>query len=121
MTGREAAEYILINRHDESEIVIYIDGQRIPVYDIVYEMSGGELVVLPDCRQEDKGGSTMTLKDLVQNLIENDRTGDYYDREITVDEAAQFIGYLDDETIDAVSDEVTPEAFSAVWNEIVKG
>ena len=48
MTGREAANYILINRYDDAPLVIYIDGKAIQIYDICYEPSRKELVILPD-------------------------------------------------------------------------
>lgn len=48
MTGRDAAEYILINHYDDQELVIYQDGKRIPIRTIVSEPSGKELVILLD-------------------------------------------------------------------------
>ena len=52
MTGREAAEYILINHFDDSPLVIMIDGKEIPVLDICMEISGGSLTIIPDCMEE---------------------------------------------------------------------
>lgn len=48
MTGRDAAEYILLNRADDVELIINIDGKDIPVYDMVLEPSRTALVILPD-------------------------------------------------------------------------
>ena len=48
MTGRDAAEYILLNRADDVELIINIDGKDIPVYDMVLEPSRTALIILPD-------------------------------------------------------------------------
>lgn len=56
----------------------------------------------------------MTIRELAQNWIENDRDGEYSRRMITVDEAAQFIGWMEEKPED-----ITPEAFAAAWNDIV--
>ena len=52
MTGREAAEYILINRADDSPLVIYIDGQEVPISDICLEPGRNALVIIPDYRTD---------------------------------------------------------------------
>lgn len=52
MTGREAAMYILVNHYDDKPLVVYIDGKAVPVYDIDYEISKKELVILPDYTKE---------------------------------------------------------------------
>lgn len=54
MTGREAALYILANHYDDKPLVIYIDGKAVQVWDICYELSKRELVVLPDYRSNEK-------------------------------------------------------------------
>lgn len=48
MTGRDAANYILINYYDDSPLVIYLDGKRMQVMDILQEPAHGELVILLD-------------------------------------------------------------------------
>ena len=48
MTGREAAEYILINRADDTPLVIYLDGQEVQVHDICLEPDRKALVIFPD-------------------------------------------------------------------------
>ena len=48
MTGRDAAEYILLNRADDVKLIINIDGRDIPVYDMVLEPSRTALIILPD-------------------------------------------------------------------------
>jgi len=60
----------------------------------------------------------MTIKELAQNWLENDRTGDY-EREITLDEAATFVGYMDNDTFAELDEEITPEKFRDAWNEII--
>lgn len=57
----------------------------------------------------------MTAIELATNLIENDRTGDYCNRKITIEEARQFIEWMEcDEDLD-----VSPEELMEAWNEIV--
>ena len=51
MTGREAVNYILANWHDDCPLVIQMDGKTIDVFDIDYELSSGNLVVIPDMRE----------------------------------------------------------------------
>ena len=60
----------------------------------------------------------MTIKELAQNWIENDRTGDY-SREITEEEARTFIGYMDPDTLEALDEAITPEKLMLAWNEAV--
>ena len=62
--------------------------------------------------------NTMTIKELANNWIENDHTGDYC-RPITLDEAEQFIGWMDEDTIDSLDEDITPEKFMEAWNELV--
>ena len=52
MTGREAANYILINGYDDKPLVIYIEGKRLEIWDICYELGNKELVILPDYKFE---------------------------------------------------------------------
>lgn len=52
MTGREAANYILINHYDDKPLVVFIDGKPHEVYDIDYELISKALVILPDYREE---------------------------------------------------------------------
>lgn len=61
----------------------------------------------------------MTIKELAQNWIENDRTGDYYNREITIEEASDFVSMIDPEVVEETN--ATPEAFMEAWNSIVRG
>ena len=61
----------------------------------------------------------MTIKELALNWIENDRTGDYSGREITLEEATNFVGYMDNDTLDELDEEITPEKFRDAWNEII--
>ena len=61
----------------------------------------------------------MTIKELALNWIENDRTGDYCDRKITLEEATIFVGYMDNDTLDELDEEITPEKFRDAWNEII--
>lgn len=60
----------------------------------------------------------MTIKELAQNWMENDRTGDYAGRKITLQEAADFVGYMDQDVLENIDEPVTPEAFMEAWNEI---
>ena len=53
MTGREAATYILANAYEDKPLVVYIEGKEIPVYDICYELSRKQLVILPDYHTEE--------------------------------------------------------------------
>lgn len=52
MTGREAANYILVNHYDDAELVICVDGKLVDVFDIVLEPASGRLYVLADERKE---------------------------------------------------------------------
>lgn len=61
----------------------------------------------------------MTIKELAQNWIENDRTGDY-EREITLDEAAIFVGYMDSDYVSDLDEEITPEKFRDAWNDVIR-
>jgi hypothetical protein len=54
MTGRELAMYILANGYDNKPLVIYIDGKAVPIWDVCYELSRKELVILPDYTDERK-------------------------------------------------------------------
>lgn len=60
----------------------------------------------------------MTIKELAQNWMENDRTGDY-ERKITLEEAETFVGYMDQDTIDALDEPITAEKFMNAWNELI--
>ena len=60
----------------------------------------------------------MTIKELAQNWMENDRTGDY-ERKITLEEAKTFVGYMDQDTIDALDEQITAEKFMNAWNELI--
>lgn len=56
MTGRELAMYILANGYDNKPLVIYIDGKAVPIWDVCYELSRKELVILPDYQTDEKKG-----------------------------------------------------------------
>ena len=58
----------------------------------------------------------MTINELAMSWIENDRTGDY-ERQITLDEAATLVGWMDSDTIESLDEEITPEKFMEAWNE----
>ncbi len=58
----------------------------------------------------------MTIKELAINWLENDRTGDY-ERKITLEEAKTFVGYMNDDVLDSLDEQITPEKFMEVWNE----
>lgn len=60
----------------------------------------------------------MTIKELAQNWMENDRTGDY-ERKITLEEAETFVGYMDQDTVDALDEQITAEKFMNAWNELI--
>ena len=60
----------------------------------------------------------MTIKELAINWIDNDRTGDYC-RPITIDEAEQFIGWMDEDTIDSLDEDITPDKFMEAWNDCI--
>ena len=62
----------------------------------------------------------MTIRELAQNWLDNDRTGDY-NRKITTDEAETFIGYMDPDTFEAIDETITPEKFASAWNSIIDG
>ena len=68
---------------------------------------------IKDLIRKDKGGFTMTIKELAQNWIEN---ADTTPERITVDQAAEYIGWMDK---DSLPEGLTPEAFAAAWNDIV--
>ena len=55
MTGREAANYILLNHYDDAELVISAGGQQISVFDVVYEIGSRRLYVLADERNAEEG------------------------------------------------------------------
>jgi len=61
----------------------------------------------------------MTIKELAQNWMENDRTGDY-DRKITLEEAEMLVGYMDPDTLEDLDEEITPELFMAAWNDLIE-
>lgn len=63
----------------------------------------------------------MTIKELAQNWMENDRSGDWYNREMTEEDAERFIGYMDPETLEELDEVITPEAFAEAWNDLIKG
>ena len=58
----------------------------------------------------------MTIKELAINWLENDRTGDY-ERKITLEEAKTFVGYMDNDVLDSLDEQITPEKFMEAWNE----
>lgn len=60
----------------------------------------------------------MTIRELAQNWLENDRTGDY-SRKITLEEAANFVDSMDQDTLDELDEGITPELFMEAWNELV--
>ena len=60
----------------------------------------------------------MTIRELAQNWLENDSTGDYC-RKITLDEATNFVDSMDQDILDELDDGITPELFMEAWNELV--
>ena len=62
----------------------------------------------------------MTIKELAKNWMENDRTGDYYDRKITLEEAKTFVGYMDSDILDELDEQITPEKYMDAWNSLVE-
>lgn len=60
----------------------------------------------------------LTLEGLVRNWAENDSTGDYAGRKITLEEASDLVSYIDQETLDALGETITPERFMQIWNEV---
>ena len=63
----------------------------------------------------------MTIRELAQNWMENDTTGEYYDRKITLEEAETLVGYMDPDTLEDLDEEMTPEKFMAAWNDLIEG
>lgn len=63
-------------------------------------------------------GPALTLETLIRNWAENDSTGDFAGRKITLEEAADLVSYIDRDVLDALGEDVTPEQFMAVWNEV---
>lgn len=59
----------------------------------------------------------MTINELAQNLIDNDRSGDYRDRKVTLEEAKNFIDWMDPDA-DRPED-LTPETLADALNEII--
>lgn len=62
---------------------------------------------------------TMTIKELAQNWMENDRTGEYGGRKISIDEAETLIGYMDQDTISGLDEPITAEKFMNAWNDLI--
>lgn len=60
----------------------------------------------------------MTIMELAAAWTENDRTGDYAGRKISLEEAETLVGYMDPDVLEALSEPITPEAFMEAWNEI---
>ena len=52
MTGREAADYILVNHYDNAPLVIWIGGNEVAVRDICLEPGREHLVILLDFPEE---------------------------------------------------------------------
>ena len=52
MTGREAADYILINHYDDAPLVIWIGGNEVNVRDICLEPGSEHLVIMLDFPEE---------------------------------------------------------------------
>ena len=52
MTGRDAADYILINHYDSAELTVVVDGHFTDILDIVMEPASGKLVILFDKREK---------------------------------------------------------------------
>ena len=61
----------------------------------------------------------MTIKELAQNWMENDRTGDYYGRKITIEEAETLVGFMDQDITDELDEQITPEKFMDAWNDLI--
>ena len=62
---------------------------------------------------------TMTIKELAQNWMENDRTGEYCGRKISIEEAETLIGYMDQDTISGLDEPITAEKFMNAWNDLI--
>jgi len=58
----------------------------------------------------------MTIRELAQNWIEN---ADTTPEAITVEQAAQYISWMDPD--DDLPEGLTPEAFAESWNDIITG
>lgn len=58
-----------------------------------------------------------TVYELAQNWLDNDRTGEYSQRKITLEEAAMFVGWMDPE--DDLPEDLTPERFQECWNSMI--
>lgn len=61
----------------------------------------------------------MSIKELARNWMENDETGDYAGRKITLEDAETLIGYMDDDTLNNLDETITPEKFMEAWNELI--
>lgn len=62
----------------------------------------------------------MTISELAMNWITNDTTGEFYNRQITLDEATAFIESMDPDILEDLTEDITPEAFMEAWNDIVE-
>ena len=60
----------------------------------------------------------MTIHELAENWIQNDRTGT--PSRITIEQATQMVGWMDPDTIEQLDDEITPESWMEAWNSIVE-
>lgn len=82
------------------------------------KFDGKETTVWADGEYEEEA-DTMTIEELAQNWMENDRTGDYYGREITLDEAKDLVSYMDPDVLADLDEQITPEKFMDAWNSLV--
>lgn len=62
----------------------------------------------------------MTISELAMNWIVNDTTGEFCNRQITIDEATAFIENMDPDVLEDLTEDITPEAFMEAWNDIVE-
>ena len=63
---------------------------------------------------------TMTVRELAQNLIDNDREGT--PTVIDLARAAQLVGWMvADDSDGDLPEDLTPESFMEAWNDIIKG
>lgn len=61
----------------------------------------------------------MTISELAMNWIINDTTGEFCNRQITIDEATAFIENMDPDILEDLTD-ITPKAFMEAWNDIME-
>ena len=70
-------------------------------------------------KNQEEGARKMTIRDLATNWMENDRTGDYCYRQITLEEARNFVSCMDEATVSALDEQITPWKFMNAWNSLI--